>query len=80
MTWAHLDQRPMVTPRHAVRMKWNSMTTLSKTRGLGLTHKLPSFDTVQERQLHLEEKVVLATKLKGGSRYKQHRHGGLSMK
>ena len=61
----------LVTLRHAVRMKWNSMTARSKTRGLGLTLIIcPAFDTVQGRKLNMEEKVVLATKPKRGSRNK----------
>ena len=72
------NEAVLVTPRHAVRMKWNSMTAQSKTRGLGLTLlTCPAFDTVEGRPLNLEEKVALATKPKRGSRNKRHEHGGL---
>ena len=57
------------------------MTALSKTRGLGLTLIIcPAFDIVQGRQLSLEEKVALATKLKRGSRNKRREHGELPTK
>ena len=72
------NEAVLVTPRHAVRMKWNSMTAQSKTRGLRLTLLLcPAFDSVGGRPLNLEEKVALATKPKRGSRNKRHEHGGL---
>ena len=55
----------MATPRHAVQMKWASMTALSKTRGLRLTLTIcPAFDSAQGRQLNLEEKDALAIKYK----------------
>ena len=60
----------LVTPRHAVQMKWN-VTALSKTRGLELTLIIClAFDTVQEHQLNLEKKAALATKPKKGSKNK----------
>ena len=66
----------LVTSRHAVRMKWNSVTALSNIRRLGLTLIIcPAFDTVQGHQLNLKEKFVLATKFKGGSRNERHEHG-----
>ena len=72
------NEAVLVTPRHAVRMKWNSMTAQSKTWGLGLTLLMcAAFDTVEGRPLNLEEKVALATKPKRGSRNKRHEHGGL---
>ena len=38
----------LVTLRHAVRMKWNNMTTKTHTHALGITLiKCPAFDTVQ---------------------------------
>jgi len=38
----------LVTPRHAIRMKWNNMTTKTCTHALGITLiKCPAFDTVQ---------------------------------
>jgi len=38
----------LVTPRHAVRMKWNNMTAKTHTHTLGITLiKCPAFDTVQ---------------------------------
>ena len=65
----------LVTLRHAVQMKLNSMTALSKTRGLGLTPIIcPALVIVQGRQLNLEEKVALGTKLKRGSRNKRYKH------
>ena len=45
----------LVTPRRAVRMKWNSMMALSKTQSLGL--KLitcPAFVTIQGWQLNMQ--------------------------
>ena len=68
----------LITPRHAVRMKWNSMKAHTKTRGIGLTLiTCPAFDTVQGRQLNVNEKYALATKPKKGSRDRRHEHGGL---
>ena len=49
----------LVTPRHAVRMKWNAITAL------GLTHIICLAFKIAQGRL-LEEKVVLATKPKRG--------------
>ena len=65
----------LVTLRHVVQMKWNSMTALSNTCGLGLTLiTCPAFDTVQGLQLKLGEKFALEIKPKRGGRNKQHEH------
>ena len=51
------------------------MTALSNTCGLRLTQiTCPAFDTVQGRQLKLDEKFALEIKPKRGDRNKQHEH------
>ena len=65
----------LVTLQHVMRMKWNSMTALSNTCGLGLTLiTCPAFVTVQGFQLKLDEKFALEIKPKRGGRNKQHEH------
>ena len=58
------------TPRHAVGMKWNTMKAQSETQSLGVTliTSCPAFDTVQGRQLNMEERIALTTKPKRDSR------------
>ena len=81
LSWPPWSEEVLGTPRHAVRMKWNSITALPQTCGLGLTLIIwPAFDIVQGCQLNLEESFALATKAKKGSRNKRQKHGGYPMK
>jgi len=61
----------LVTPRHAVR--------LTRTQALGIMLiKCPAFDTVQGRQLTLEEKFAVAAKPKTGRGKNRHDRAGLA--
>lgn len=53
----------LVTPRHAMQMKWNSMSAKACTLTLGgsLIH-CPAFDSIDSHQLTLEEKFAVAAK------------------
>ena len=57
----------LVMPRHAVRMKWNSMSAKARTQlhGISLIN-CRAFDTIQGRQLTLEERFAVAAKPKTG--------------
>jgi len=69
----------LVTPRHAVRMKWNSWIAKVRTQSDGMTLiNCPAFDTIQGRRLTLEEKFAVATKAKTGRGRNRREHGGLA--
>jgi len=67
----------LVTPRHTVRMKWNSMSAKTRTQTLQISLiKCPAFDTIQGLQLSLEEKFAVATKpCTGRGRNRRERAG-----
>jgi len=69
----------LVTPRHAVEMKWNSMCAKvhSFAQGLSLIN-CPAFDTIQGRVLTLEEKFAVAAKPKTGRGRNHHERAGLA--
>ena len=69
----------LVMPRHAVRMKWNSM----RAKTCFLMHRLsliscPAVDTIQGHQLTLEEKFAIAAKPKIGQGKNWHERAGLA--
>ena len=69
----------LVMPRHAVRMKWNSMSAkaCSLAQGLSLIN-CPAFNTIQGRLLTLEEKFAVAAKPKTGRGRNRHERAGLA--
>jgi len=71
----------LITPRHAVRMKWNSMTVKARCIARGVTLiKCPAFDTIQGRKLTLEEKFAVAAKPKSGRGRNRRECAGLADK
>ncbi|KIN92635.1 hypothetical protein M404DRAFT_115437, partial [Pisolithus tinctorius Marx 270] len=68
----------LVTPRHAVRIKWNMMAVKSRTQSQGVTlFTCPAVDTVDGRQLTLEEQFAVAAKPKGSRGRSRQERGGL---
>ena len=69
----------LVTPRHAVRMKWNLMCAKARTQAHGQTLiNCPAMDTVQGRKLTLEERFAVAAKPKTGRGKNRRERAGLA--
>jgi len=69
----------LVTPRHAVHMKWNLMCTKARTQAHGQTLiNCPAMDTIQGRKLTLEERFAVAAKPKTGRGKNWQEHAGLA--
>jgi len=70
----------LVMPRHAVRMKWNSMCAKARSLAQGLSLiNCPTFDTIiQGRLLTLEEKFAVAAKPKTGRGRNRRERAGLA--
>jgi len=69
----------LVTPRHAVRMKWNLMCAKARTQAHGqMLINCPALDTIQGQQLTMEERFAVAAKPKTGWGKNQREHAGLA--
>ncbi|KIO11182.1 hypothetical protein M404DRAFT_20672 [Pisolithus tinctorius Marx 270] len=69
----------LVTPRHAVRMQWNSMTAYERANTENITLiSCPALDTVGGRALTLPEKFAVAANPKSGRGCNRQERGGLS--
>ena len=55
----------LITPRHAVRMQWNTATARCRAANQGISLlTCPAFDSIQGRPLSLQEKFFVAAKTK----------------
>jgi len=69
----------LVTPRHVVRMKWNSMSAKARAIAAGVSLvNCPASDTVQGQSLTLEERFAVAAKPKTGRGRNHHEWAGLA--